>query len=202
MQKGVKSNAVTTNFDGNFTIKVAPGTPLRISYVGYKPEEMAASSGMTVYLQPTTEQLDQLVVVGYGTQKKANLTGAVATVDVARVMDSRPVQDVTRALQGAIPGLTITTNNGDFSAAPSIKIRGTGTLSNGATSSPLIVVDGVPVDDMSNLNPEDIADISVLKDAASAAVYGTRAAFGVILITTKGGESKDHVSAKYVNNFA
>ncbi len=202
MQKGVKSNAVTTNFDGNFTIKVAPGTPLRISYVGYKPEEMAASSGMTVYLQPTTEQLDQLVVVGYGTQKKANLTGAVATVDVARVMDSRPVQDVTRALQGAIPGLTITTNNGDFSAAPSIKIRGTGTLSNGATSSPLIVVDGVPVDDMSNLNPEDIADISVLKDAASAAVYGTRAAFGVILITTKGGESKDHVSVKYVNNFA
>ena len=129
MQKGVKSNAVTTNFDGNFTIKVAPGTPLRISYVGYKPEEMAASNGMTVYLQPTTEQLDQLVVVGYGTQKKANLTGAVATVDVARVMDSRPVQDVTRALQGAIPGLTITTNNGDFSAAPSIKIRGTGTLS-------------------------------------------------------------------------
>lgn len=121
MQKGVKSNAVTTNFDGNFTIKVAPGTPLRISYVGYKPEEMAASNGMTVYLQPTTEQLDQLVVVGYGTQKKANLTGAVATVDVARVMDSRPVQDVTRALQGAIPGLTITTNNGDFSAAPPLK---------------------------------------------------------------------------------
>ncbi|MDE6042880.1 MAG: carboxypeptidase-like regulatory domain-containing protein, partial [Muribaculaceae bacterium] len=80
MQKGVKTNAVTTNFDGNFTIKVAPGTQLQVSYVGYKTETLAAAQGMMVYLQPTTEQLDQLVVVGYGTQKKANLTGAVATV--------------------------------------------------------------------------------------------------------------------------
>lgn len=146
MQKGVKSNAVTTNFDGNFTIKVAPGTPLRISYVGYKPEEMAASSGMTVYLQPTTEQLDQLVVVGYGTQKKANLTGAVATVDVARVMENRPVQDVTRALQGAVPGLTITTGNGGINSDATIRIRGVGTLTNGQASNPLLVVDGVPVE--------------------------------------------------------
>jgi TonB-linked SusC/RagA family outer membrane protein len=117
-------------------------------------------------------------------------------------MDSRPVEDAARALQGAVPGLTITTSNGDFSSTPSIKIRGTGTLSNSASSSPLIVVDGVPVDDMSFLNPDDIADISVLKDAASSAVYGTRAAFGVILITTKGGSSKDRVSLKYTNNFA
>ncbi len=202
MQKGVKTNAVTTNFDGNFTIKVAPGTQLQVSYVGYKTETLAAAQGMMVYLQPTTEQLDQLVVVGYGTQKKANLTGAVATVDVARVMDSRPATDVAKALQGAVPGLTITTASGDISGNPTINIRGVGTLSNGHTSSPLIVVDGVPVDDMSFLNPEDIEDISVLKDAASSAVYGTRAAFGVILITTKTANKKDRVSVKYTNNFS
>ena len=202
MQKGVKSNAVTTNFDGNFTIKVALGTPLRISYVGYKPEEMAASSGMTVYLQPTTEQLDQLVVVGYGTQKKANLTGAVATVDVARVMENRPVQDVTRALQGAVPGLTITTGNGGINSDATIRIRGVGTLTNGQASNPLLVVDGVPVDNLNFIDPNDIQDISVLKDAASSAVYGARAAFGVVLITTKGATKKDRVSVSYSNNFA
>ncbi len=202
MQKGVKANAVTTNFDGNFTIKVAPGTPLQVSYVGYKTETLAAAQGMMVYLQPTTEQLDQLVVVGYGTQKKANLTGAVATVDVARVMDSRPATDVAKALQGAVPGLTITTASGDIAGNPTINIRGVGTLSNSHTSNPLIVVDGVPVDDMSFLNPEDIEDISVLKDAASSAVYGTRAAFGVILITTKTANKKDRVSVKYTNNFS
>ena len=202
MQKGVKANAVTTNFDGNFVIKVAPGTKLVISYVGYKSEEMAAANGMTVYLQPTTEQLDQLVVVGYGTQKKANLTGAVATVDVARVMDSRPVQDVTKALQGAVPGLTITTGNGGIDTDASIRIRGVGSLTNGRTSSPLIVVDGVPVDNLNFIDPNDIADISVLKDAASSAVYGARASFGVILITTKGANKKDKVSVTYSANFA
>jgi TonB-linked SusC/RagA family outer membrane protein len=117
-------------------------------------------------------------------------------------MESRPVQDVARALQGAVPGLTITTTSGDLSANPTIKIRGTGTLSNGVESNPLIVVDGVPVEDMSFLNPDDIADISVLKDAASSAVYGTRAAFGVILITTKTANRRDRVSVSYSNNFA
>ena len=163
---------------------------------------VAAANGMSVYLQPTTEQLEQLVVVGYGTQKKANLTGAVATVDVTRVMDSRATGDVTRALQGAVPGLTITTTSGDIAANPAIKIRGTGTLSNDHTSNPLIVVDGVPVDDMSFLNPEDIAEISVLKDAASSSIYGSRAAFGVILITTKNANTKDRVSVSYTNNFS
>ena len=129
MQKGVKTNAVTTNFEGNFVIKVAPGTPLRISYVGYKTVELAAANGMTVYLQPTTEQLEQLVVVGYGTQKKANLTGAVSTVDVAKTMEGRPYQDLNRALQGAVPGLTITTASGDLAEASQMRIRGMGTLS-------------------------------------------------------------------------
>ncbi len=202
VQKGARGNAVATDAFGNFKLRVPAGAQLEFSYVGYKTSYVAASDGMTVYLQPTTEQLNELVAIGYGSQKRANLTGAVATVDVARTMDSRPVQDVSRALQGAVPGLTITTSNGDFSSNPSIKIRGTGTLSNNQNSNPLIVVDGVPVDDLSFVNPDDVADISVLKDAASAAIYGTRAAFGVILITTKQGTSKEKVAINYSNNFA
>ena len=197
------TKGVNTDAFGNFTLKVKPGTTLNVSYVGYKTMSVAAANGMSVYLQPTTEQLEQLVVVGYGTQKKANLTGAVATVDVARVMDSRPQTDVTKALQGAVPGLTITSSNGDITSSgnATMRIRGTGTLSNSQTSSPLIVVDGVPVDDLSFVNPDDIQEISVLKDASSSAIYGTRAAFGVILITTKTPDKKDRVSVKYTNNF-
>ena len=194
-------NAAATDFDGNFTIRVKAGDMLRISFVGYAPVEMAASQGMRVYMQPTTEMLNELVAVGYGQQKRANLTGAVSTVDVSRAIDSRPATDVARALQGAVPGLTITMANGDISSNPTINIRGTGTLSNSHTSAPLIVVDGVPVDDLSFLNPDDIAEISVLKDAASSSIYGTRAAFGVLLITTKTANTEDKVSIKYNNNF-
>ena len=200
--KGATKNAVATDAFGNFKIRVVPGANLEVSYVGYKTVTVKAADGMTVYLQPTTEMLNELVAIGYGSQKRANLTGAVATVDVARTMDSRPTSDVTKALQGAVPGLTITTSSGDIAANPSINIRGVGTLSNSHTSNPLIVVDGVPVDDMSFLNPEDIAEISVLKDAASSSIYGTRAAFGVILITTKNANTKDKVSVNYTNNFS
>ena len=192
-QKGAARNAVATDAFGHFKIRVAAGTPLEISYVGYKAQIAKAAADMIVYLEPTTEVLDQLVVVGYGTQKRANLTGAVATVDVARVMDGRSTTDVAKALQGAVPGLTVTNANGDINGTASIQIRGTGTLSNNATSSPLIIVDGVAVDDLSFVNPEDIADISVLKDASSASIYGTRAAFGVILITTKNPNKEDKV---------
>ena len=194
------TKGVSTDVFGHFTMKVAPGTPLTVSFVGYKNENVKAAADMTVYLQPTTEILDQLVVVGYGSQKRANLTGAVSTVDVDRVMDGRSVADVTKALQGAVPGLTITNNDGGINSTANIKIRGTGTLSNNAKSDPLIVVDGVVTDDLSFVNPEDIAEISVLKDAASASIYGTRAAFGVLLITTKNPNKKDRVSVKYNNN--
>lgn len=199
---GRTGSAVATDVYGHFKLRVNPGTKLNVSYVGYQTATVDAADGMTVYMQPTTEMLNELVAVGYGSQKRANLTGAVSTVDVARVMDSRPVADVTRALQGAVPGLTITTSSGDISANPSINIRGVGTLSNDHTSNPLIVVDGVPVEDMSFLNPEDIEEISVLKDAASSSIYGTRAAFGVILITTKTANKKDRVSISYNNNFS
>lgn len=200
-QKSNPSNAAVTDAFGHFSIRVAPGTELVISYVGYKTMSMPAAADMTVYMQPTTANLDAVVVVGYGTQKKANLTGAVATVDVARVMDSRSTTDVAKALQGAVPGLTITTTNGDINSVPTLRVRGTGTLSNGVTSNPLIVVDGVIIDDLSTVNPDDIAEISVMKDAASSSIYGSRAAFGVILITTKTPNKQDRVSLKYTNNF-
>ena len=135
------SKGVSTDGFGNFTIKVVPGTNLTVTYVGYKQVTVKAADGMSVYLQPTTEVLDQLVVVGYGQQKRANLTGAVATVDVARTMDGRPQTDVAKALQGSVPGLTITSSNGDITSAgnATMRIRGAGTLSNGQTSNPLIV---------------------------------------------------------------
>ena len=202
VQKGVKGNAAATDAFGNFTLRVPAGATLEVSYVGYQTVEVKAADGMSVYLQPTTEMLNELVAVGYGSQKRANLTGAVATVDVARTMDSRPVQDVTRALQGAVPGLTITTGNGGIDSDASIRIRGVGSLTNGRNSDPLIVVDGVPVDNLNFIDPNDIAEISVLKDAASSAVYGARAAFGVILISTKGANKKDRVSVNYSANFA
>lgn len=201
VQKSNRQNAAATDAFGHFKIRVAPGTQLVISYVGYKSVTMAAAADMTVYLQPTTEMLDEVVAIGYGTQKRANLTGAVTTVDVARVMDSRSVTDVTKALQGAVPGLTITNNDGSINGVPNIKLRGTGSLRSDVDTSPLIVVDGVIVEDLSVVNPEDIADISVLKDAASASIYGSRAAGGAILITTKTPNKKDRVSLKYSNNF-
>lgn len=195
------SKGVSTDAFGNFTINAAPGQQVTVSYVGYKTVNLKAAQGMMVYLQPTTEVLDQLVVVGYGSQKRANLTGAVSTVDVARTMENRPETDVMKALQGAVPGLTILNNTGNVTGNPVVQIRGVGTLSNGG-GQPLYVVDGVPMDDISYLNPEEIKEISVLKDAASSSIYGSRAAFGVLLITTKGGEKQDRVQVKYSNNFA
>lgn len=199
---GAKGQGVMTDAFGHFTLRARVGAPITIGYVGYKTVEMPASRDMQVYLQPTTEVLDQLVVVGYGEQKRANLTGAVASVDVARTLDSRPQTDVMKALQGSVPGLTITTTNGGVSESANIKIRGVGTLSNSQESAPLIVVDGVPTDNLDFLNPDDVAEISVLKDASSSAIYGARAAFGVILVTTKTASTKDRVSVKYDNNFS
>lgn len=200
-EKGT-NRGIVTDLDGKFTLKVRNGAQVTVSYLGYQSQTLKGSSSMKVVLKEDNALLDEVVVVGYGTQRRANLTGAVSTVDVSKVMDNRPVTDAAKALQGTVPGLTITSSNGDITSAPSIKIRGTGTLSNSQTSDPLIVVDGVPVDDLSYVNADDIQDISVLKDAASTAIYGTRAAFGVILITTKNSQSKDHVKVNYSNNFA
>ena len=200
MEKGT-NRGVVTDLDGKFTLKVAPGATITVSFLGFQSQTLKAQERMNVVLKDDNALLDEVVVVGFGTQKRANLTGAVSSVDVSKAMDNRPITDAAKALQGAVPGLTITSSNGDITAAPSIKIRGTGTLSNGQKSDPLIVVDGVPVDDLTYLNGDDIASISVLKDAASSSIYGTRAAFGVILVTTKTGKSVDRVKISYNDNF-
>lgn len=201
VEKGT-ANGMVTNIDGQFTLTVRGGAVLQISFVGYKTQEVKAAKTLRIVLKEDTELLDEVVVVGYGTQKKANLTGAVTTVDLSKTMEGRPQQDVAKALQGAVPGLTITTTSGDINESAAMRIRGVGTLSNGEVSNPLIVVDGVPYDDISFLNTQDIESISVLKDAASTSIYGTRAAFGVILIQTKGAKPLEKVTVNYSNNFA
>ena len=201
MEKGT-TRGVVTDMDGKFSLKVAPGATIQISYLGYETQTLQASAEMEIVLKDDNALLDEVVVVGYGQQKKVNLTGAVSVVDVDKALAARPETDVAKALQGNIPGLTITNSDGGLNSSASLQIRGVGTLSNGETSKPLIVVDGVPIDDLSFVNPQDIASVSVLKDAASTSIYGARAAFGVILITTKGGLKTDRISVNYTNNFA
>lgn len=203
MVKGT-STGVSTDIDGRFLIGAMPDATLVVTYVGYKEKQVKIDGRkqLEIVMESSVESLDEVVVVGYGTQKKVNLTGAVSTVDIAKQLEGRPQQDLAKALQGAVPGLTVTSVNGDINGTPSLKIRGTGTLSNGEVSNPLIVVDGVPMEDISFLNPEDIKDVSVLKDAASSSIYGTRAAFGVILIQTKSAKAGEQVQLKYSNNFS
>ena len=196
------SNGTITDLDGAFVLTVEKNVTLLVSYVGYKDQEVRAHKDMVVMLKEDTQVLDEVVAIGYGTQKKANLTGAVTTVDVSKTLESKSESDVTKALQGAVPGLTITNATGDLDADPTVVIRGIGTLSNSGTSTPLYVVDGVPMENLGYLNPNDIESISVLKDASSTAIYGTRAAFGVVLVTTKTAKTAEKVSVTYNNNFA
>jgi TonB-linked SusC/RagA family outer membrane protein len=196
------SNGTITDLDGAFVLSVEPNVTLHVSYVGYKDQEVRAHKDMVVMLREDTQVLDEVVAIGYGTQKKANLTGAVTTVDVSKTLESKTESDVAKALQGAVPGLTITNATGDLDADPTVVIRGIGTLSNSGTSTPLYIVDGVPVENLGYLNPNDIESISVLKDASSTAIYGTRAAFGVVLVTTKTAKTAEKVSVTYNNNFA
>jgi len=195
------TNGTMTDPQGRFTLSVKPGATLEVSCIGYATTTVAAKENVRIVLNDDAEFLDEVVVVGYGTQKKANLTGAVSTVDVSKTLESKSTTSLGKALQGAVPGLTITNVNGDINAEPTIVIRGIGTLSNSGTSTPLYVVDGVPMDNLSYLNPQDIASISVLKDAASTSIYGTRAAFGVVLVTTKSAQTVDKAKVNYTNNF-
>ncbi len=200
-EPGTTRGAVT-DVNGNFSINVVDGSKIRVSFLGYKTVTRNAKDGIKIQLQSDNALLDEVVVVGYGQQKKVNLTGAVSNVDLAKTLTGRPEQDVAKALQGAVPGLSIINASGDIDSNPTISIRGLGTLSNGQKSSPLIVVDGVPVDDLSMINGNDIASISVLKDASSSSIYGSRAAFGVILITTKQANKGDKISIKYDGHLA
>lgn len=198
------TNGTITDMDGNFSLKnVSKGNVLVVSYIGYQSQRITFDGNQTnlkIVLTEDTQTLDEVVVVGFGTQKKVNLTGSVATVD-AKTLESRPVTSVAQALQGVVPGLNVSTNiqGGRLDKDPTMNIRGSGNLGTGSSASPLVLIDGVE-GDINALNPQDIANISVLKDAASAAVYGSRAPFGVILVTTKSGQ-KGKSQIQYSGNF-
>ncbi|UKK48200.1 TonB-dependent receptor [Prevotella sp. E9-3] len=183
MEKGT-SNGTVTNFDGEFRLKVAAGKTLTVSFVGYQTVEMAAVNGMKVTLQEDAQTLNEVVVTGYTTQRKSDLTGAVTVVSVgelAKQNENNPI----KAMQGRVPGMNISAD-GAPSGSATVRIRGIGTLNN---NDPLYIIDGVPTKaGMHELNGNDIESIQVLKDAASASIYGSRAANGVIIITTKKGK--------------
>ena len=186
--KGTK-NATVTDLDGAFTLQgVTKGTTIVVSYIGFVNSEIKWDGrSLNVTLQEDTQGLEEVVVVGYGTQKKANLSGAVANVD-GKVLENRPITNIGQGLQGVVPNLNVSMNSGGApGASSSYNIRGNTSLNGG---SPLVLVDNVQMD--ANLvNPDDVESISVLKDASSAAIYGARAAYGVILITTKKGRKSD-----------
>lgn len=182
------TNGVVTDMEGNFTLNVNKGDCLVISYVGYKTQEIVVKDAqtLTINLKEDTEALEEVVVVGYGTQKKVNLTGSVSSID-SKQLSNRALTSVAAGMQGTMPGVTIksaTGRPGQDDSAGSIRVRGTGTFNN---ASPMIVVDGME-STLYDIDPNDIESISVLKDAASAAIYGSKAANGVIVVTTKRGK--------------
>ena len=191
-----------TDIDGNFSLsEVNPDATISISYIGYRTQDIAlkGKSALNITLSEDSESLDEVVVIGYGTQKKVDLSGAVATVST-KVLENRPVLTVGQALQGSVANMTVSIGSGQATDSPTFNIRGTTSINGG---DPLIVIDGVvsTSEELNRMNPSDIGSISVLKDAASAAIYGSRAAFGVILVTTKtAGQEK--LTVNYSNNFA
>lgn len=200
------STGVLTDPNGGFEITVhAASDTLVFSYIGFQSQEIPVGSKtyLNVTLLEDSKQLSEVVVVGYSTQKKVNLTGAVSTVDIGKTMQSRPVTDIGRALQGSVPGLTITTATGDLGSSPQIRLRGmTGSLNAGNGAQPLILLDNVEIQSLLLVNPEDIQSISVLKDAASTSIYGSRAAWGIILITSKAGKRNKKGQVTYSTNYA
>lgn len=187
VEKGT-SNGVITDMDGKFSLTVSPNAILVISYVGYVEQQIPVKNqkSFKILLKEDTQALDEVVVVGYGTQKKVNLTGSVSTINVSELAESRPITNVSQALAGMAAGVSVSSNsNQPGNDNADIKVRGQGTLN---SSSPLIIIDGVEAG-INTVNPQDIETMTVLKDAASASIYGSRAANGVILITTKQGKT-------------
>ena len=186
------TNGATTDLDGNFTLRVAAGTSLEVSCIGYTTRRATAADGMTITLEDDTEMLEETVVIGYGVQKKSDLTGSVASVREAE-LQNRSTSDAAAALQGKAAGVQIFNDSGAPGEGSSIRVRGIS--SNGSSGlGPLLIVDGLKVDKIDYLDPSMIESMEVLKDAASAAIYGAQAGNGVILITTKNGgnnKSKD-----------
>jgi len=195
-EKGT-SNGTVTDFDGNFKLAVQPGKTLIVSYIGYEAVEAVAASGMTVKLKENAAELAEVVVTGYQAQRKADLTGSVAVVKTDELKTSSDT-DPMRALQGKVPGMTIT-SNGSPVGAGTVRIRGGGSFN--SSQDPLFIIDGVPTTtNLNTLNMNDIESMQVLKDAASASIYGSRAANGVIIITTRSGKKGDKVKVDFSAN--
>lgn len=210
LEKGNDSNGTITDVDGKFSLSVPTNATISISYIGYVTQELNVSNrnSFTVTLKDDSKALDEVVVVGYGSQKKANLTGAVSSVKMDEVLGDRPVLNASDALQGAVPGLFVSNNGNAPGKSKSFQIRGAYSVgvknsdgSYGNTIKPLVLIDNVE-GDLDMVNPEDIESISVLKDAASAAIYGARAAGGVIVVTTKRPKGATSFKLNYNNNFA
>lgn len=185
VEKGT-TNGTVTDVDGHFTLTVSPNSVLVISFIGYVPKEVLLKGDrkLTVTIQEDTHNLEEVVVVGYGTQKKVNLTGAVSQIS-SKELENRPVSNVSQMLQGVMPNVNVTFSSARPGAGGKINVRGVASVNGGE---PLILIDGVP-GDLNRLNPRDIESVSVLKDAAASAVYGARGAFGVVLVTTKSAKS-------------
>ena len=185
-----ESRGAISDMDGNFSLKVKVGEVLlNVSYVGFVPQQVKVEPGdehLVIHLKEESVLLNEMVVVGYGKQKKVNLTGAVSTVE-AGDLQNRTATSLSNMLQGSVAGLNVTTSSGVPGSSASVNVRGVTSIN---ASDPLVLIDGA-VGDLDNVNPNDVASISVIKDASAAAIYGARAAFGVILVTTKSGASKD-----------
>ena len=210
LEKGNTTNGTITDIDGNFTINLPANATLSISYIGYITQEIQVGyqTSFKVVLKDDTKTLDEIIVVGYGSQKKANLTGAVSSVKMDEALGDRPLLNAADALQGAVPGLFVSNGGNAPGTSKSFQIRGAYSLgvknsdgTYGNTIKPLVLIDNVE-GDIDMINPEDIESINVLKDAASAAIYGARAAGGVILITTKRPKGASRFELNYNNNFA
>ena len=188
VEKGT-TNGTVTDMEGRFSLQVSPGAVLTVSYIGYIEQSIPVNgkNSFMIQLKEDSQALDEVVVVGYGTQKKVNMTGAVSSVDMSKMVDSRPITSLSAGLSGMAAGVSVTQGSGGRPGndGATIRVRGQGTLNN---SDPLVVIDGVP-GSMNDINPQDVESISVLKDAASSAIYGSRAANGVILITTRKGKT-------------
>lgn len=201
VQEKASGNGTITNVDGKFSLSVPSDGTIVVSYIGYQTQQVAINdkNDLVIVLDDDAAKLDEVVVVGYGVQKKVNLSGSVDQIGTAE-LEQRPITDLSKGLQGVIPNLNIDFASGEPGQAANINIRGEASINGG---SPLILIDGVASDseEMNRLLPEDIESLSVLKDASSAAIYGARAAFGVILITTKQGKG-DRIQVSYNNNFS
>lgn len=186
VEKGNTSNGEITDIDGAFSINVPSNATLEVSCIGYVTKTVQPAANLTVVLEEDAQMLEETVVIGYGSVKRSDLTSAIASMD-SKAIDDRPMARAEQALQGQLAGVSVMVTNSEPGADPQIRVRGTASIT--AAANPLYVIDGIPTNTLQGINPNDISNIEVLKDAASAAIYGSRGSNGVIIVTTKQGQS-------------